>query len=238
MRSLLLLKIKHLETGYRKRQVIFDVSMEIGEGEIVAVIGPNGAGKSTILKAVSGLLPVWKGDVVFDGSCITGSSAAKNVRRGMTFCPQGNRVFGELTVRENLEISGLYMTGKKLGLRIEDVLGSFPALRSRMRQNAGTLSGGERQMLALARALIPKPRLLMLDEPSLGLAPGLLDDVFERISQIRREDRVSILIVEQKVRKVLGLSDRVYAMKLGRSEYGGSSQDLATDHEQLRGIFL
>ncbi len=234
----MLLEIRQLETGYGKKQVLFDVSMEIGEGEIVAVIGPNGAGKSTVLKAACGLLLAWKGDIVLDGKCITGSTPAKNVSRGMTFCPQGNRVFDELSVKENLEIGGFRLPRKELRPRIEEILKIFPSLRDRLRQNAGTLSGGEQQMLAVARALIPRPKLLMLDEPSLGLAPGLLDDVFQTISRVAEEQGISILIVEQKVRKVLGLSSRVYAMKLGRVAFAGSSDGLKEDTARLKDIFL
>ena len=233
-----LLEIKQLETGYGKLQVLFDVSMEIGRGEIVAIIGPNGSGKSTVLKAACGLLPAWKGDIVLDGESITGSTPARNVSRGLTFCPQGNRVFGELSVRENFEIGGFRLPKKKLRPRIEEILAIFPSLTDRLRQQAGTLSGGEQQMLALARALMPRPKLLLLDEPSLGLAPGLLDDVFGLISRVARDQEVSILIVEQKVRKVLDLSGRVYALKLGKVAFEGRSDELKVDKAKLKDLFL
>ena len=233
-----LLEIKQLETGYGKKQVLFDVSIEIDRGEIVAIIGPNGAGKSTVLKAACGLLPAWKGKIVLDGELTAGSSPARNVSRGLTFCPQGNRVFGELSVKENLEIGGFRLTKKDLRPRIEEVLAIFPSLTDRLRQQAGTLSGGEQQMLALARALIPQPKLLMLDEPSLGLAPGLLDDVFNLISQVATEQKVSILIVEQKVNKVLDLSNRVYSLKLGKIAFEGPSEELKGDKAKLKDLFL
>lgn len=234
----MLLEIRQLETGYGKKQVLFDVSMEIADGEIVAIIGPNGAGKSTVLKATCGLLPAWKGNVILGGNRITGSTPARNVSRGLTFCPQGNRVFSDLSVRENLEIGGYRLPRRELRPRIEEVLELFPALKDRLRQNAGTLSGGEQQILALARAMIPQPKLLMLDEPSLGLAPGLVDDVFELISRVAAEQGVSILIVEQKVRKVLDLSGRVYALKLGEVAFAGESAALKEDGQRLRDIFL
>ena len=234
----MLLEIKQLETGYGKLQVLFDVSMEIGRGEIVAIIGPNGSGKSTVLKAACGLLSAWKGDIVLDGASITDSTPARNVSRGLTFCPQGNRVFGELSVKENLEIGGFRLPKKKLRPRTEEVLAIFPSLTHRLRQQAGTLSGGEQQMLALARALMPQPKFLLLDEPSLGLAPGLLDDVFQLISRIAAEQNVSILIVEQKVRKVLDLSNRVYSLKLGKISYEGPSEKLKGDKAKLKDLFL
>ncbi len=234
----MLLEIRQLETGYGKKQVLFDVSMEVADGEIVAIIGPNGAGKSTVLKATCGLLPAWKGDVLLGGNRITGSTPARNVSRGLTFCPQGNRVFNDLSVRENLEIGGYRLARRELRPRIEEVLAIFPSLKERLRQNAGTLSGGEQQTLALARAMIPQPKLLMLDEPSLGLAPNLVDSVFERIAQISRETGTTILIVEQKVRKVLGLSSRVYALRLGKVAFAGESEALREDRQQLRNIFL
>jgi len=233
-----MLEIRNLETGYGKKQVLFGVSLEVRQGEIVALIGPNGAGKSTVLKATCGLIPAWKGDVLFGGVRTNGSTPAQNVTRGMTFCPQGNRVFDELTVKENLEIGGYQLPRKDLKGRIEEVLGVFPVLRDRLKQEAGRLSGGEQQMLAVARALVPRPKLLMLDEPSLGLAPNLVKSVFEQVVRINREAGVTILIVEQKVRDVLAITRRVYSLKLGRIAFGGRSEDLRDDKDRLRKLFL
>lgn len=233
-----MLEIRDLETGYGKKQVLFSISLEVREGEIVALIGPNGAGKSTVLKAVCGLIPTWKGEIRFGGVPTNGSTPAQNVARGMTFCPQGNRVFDELTVRENLEIGGYQLPRKDLKGRIEEVLSVFPALKSRLKQRAGRLSGGEQQMLSVARALVPKPKLLMLDEPSLGLAPNVVQSVFEQVVRINREAGVTILIVEQKVREVLAISQRVYSLKLGRVAFGGRAEELRAETETLRGLFL
>ncbi len=232
-----MLKINNLHTGYGKKPVLFGPSLEVNKGEIVAVIGPNGAGKSTILKAVCGLIPVWDGEIVFEGSCINGSTPARNVKRGITFCPQGNRVFDELSVSENLQIGGIHLKKKELTARIDEVLELFPMLKNRLKQNAGTLSGGEQQMLALGRALIPRPRLLLLDEPSLGLSPALITTAFERIRQVNNEMRTAILIVEQKVRKVLKISHRVYGVKLGKIAFVGKPQELM-EHKELRKVFL
>jgi branched-chain amino acid transport system ATP-binding protein len=233
-----MLEIRKLETGYGKKQVLFDLSMEVLEGEIVSLIGPNGAGKSTVLKAVCGLIPAWKGEISFNGEPVNGATPAQNVVRGITFAPQGSRVFHDLTVMENLEVGGFHLPRKVVRERIEDVLESFPVLKDRARQDAGRLSGGEQQMLALARALMPKPKFLMLDEPSLGLSPNLVGDVFEKIVKINRDSGVSILIVEQKVREVLEVCSRVYSMKLGKVAFEGPPDDLKRDRAKLKELFL
>ena len=232
-----MLEIRNLETGYGKKQVLFGVSLEVREGEIVALIGPNGAGKSTVLKAACGLIPAWRGDILFAGVRTNGSTPAQNVARGMTFCPQGNRVFDELTVKENLEIGGYQIPRKNLKGRIEEVLGVFPVLRDRLKQEAGRLSGGEQQMLAVARALVPRPRLLMLDEPSLGLAPNLVSAVFKKVEELNWQTGVAILIVEQKVREVMKIAHRVYGMRLGMIALAGPPAEV-TASENLKRLFL
>ena len=233
-----LLEIKDLETGYGKKQVVFGVSMQISEGEIVALIGPNGSGKSTTLKTICGLLPVWKGALSFNGTRINGSSPAQNVARGITFAPQGNRVFDDLSVMENLEIGGYQLKRKELKGRIEYVLEIFPILKESLQREAGKLSGGEQQQLAVARALVPEPKLLMLDEPSLGLSPNLVRAVLDKIVEINSENKVSILIVEQKVREVLGICDRVYSLKLGRIAFDSLPNELKEDRAKLKELFL
>lgn len=232
------LEIRELETGYGKKQVLFGLSLEVNAGEIVALIGPNGAGKSTALKAVCGLIPAWKGQIRFGHDVINGSTPAQNVARGITFAPQGSRVFADLTVMENLEIGGFQLHRPELKIRIEQMFQMFPVLKERAREDAGNLSGGEQQMLALARALVPKPKLLMLDEPSLGLSPNLITTVFRKISEISTETGVGILIVEQKVRKVLNVCNRVYSIKLGRVVFDGRPGELSGDPEKLRSLFL
>ena len=233
-----MLEIRELETGYGKKQVVFGLSLEVREREVVALIGPNGAGKSTVLKAVCGLIPAWKGEIRFDGTVTNGSTPAQNVARGVTFAPQGSRVFADLTVMENLEIGGYPLQRKEARERIADILGLFPVLKERLRQDAGTLSGGEQQTLALARALVPKPKLLMLDEPSLGLAPNLVRTVLDKASALNRELGVSVLIVEQKVREVLEICHRVYSVKLGRITFEGLPKELKEDKAKLRDLFL
>jgi branched-chain amino acid transport system ATP-binding protein len=233
-----MLEIKGLETGYGKKQVLFGMSMQVREREIVALIGPNGAGKSTVLKTVCGLIPAWRGEIRFNGILNNGATPAQIVARGITFAPQGSRVFHDLTVMENLEIGGFQLPRKEAKERIAQVLDIFPLLKERIREDAGRLSGGEQQMLALARALVPKPKLLMLDEPSLGLSPNLVNTVFKKILDLNKQLGVSILIVEQKVRDVLDICNRVYSIKLGKVAYDGLPAELKEDKAKLKRLFL
>lgn len=233
-----MLQVEQLETGYGKKQVLFGLSLEVHQGETVAIIGPNGAGKSTVLKAVCGLIQPWKGQIHFEDQLLNGSTPAKNVSRGITFAPQGNRVFPDMTVMENLEIGGCQLPKQELRTRTEYVLDMFPILRERPKQMAGKLSGGEQQMVALARAMIPKPKLLMLDEPSLGLSPGIVKDVFERIQTISRGTGISILIVEQKVNEVLAICTRVYSLKLGKVFFTGTPDTLKGNRVKMKELFL
>jgi branched-chain amino acid transport system ATP-binding protein len=233
-----MLGIKELETGYGKKQVLFGLSMEVHKREIVALIGPNGAGKSTVLKAVCGLLPVWKGEVCFSDTVTNNTTSTQGVAHGITFVPQGNRVFTDLTVMENLEIGGFQLRRKEMRVRITEVLGLFPMLKERIRETASRLSGGEQQMLALARALVSKPKMLMLDEPSLGLSPNLVRVVFRKILELNKDLGVTILVVEQKIREVLDVCDRVYSLKLGRIAFEGPPNELIKNKSKLRDLFL
>lgn len=233
-----ILMLKAADTGYGKKQVLFGVNLAAQSGKITAIIGPNGAGKSTVLKVVHGLLPLWNGAIAFNGFSLNEISPVQRVRQGITFCPQGNRVFGELTVRENLELGGTHLPKNEVSERVTAILDLFPKLPPRLKQTADTLSGGEQQMVAIARALVSKPKLLMLDEPSLGLSPNVLDDVFEKIVQVNRIQGVTILIVEQKVRKVLAIADHVYSLKLGKVSFSGAADELVGNHGRLRELFL
>ena len=233
-----ILALTAADTGYGKKQVLFGVDLAAKAGKITAIIGPNGAGKSTVLKVAHGLLPLWSGAAVYNGASLNGSTPAQRVRQGITFCPQGNRVFGELTVRENLDLGGSHLPAKEVTARVAAVLEIFPQLPPRLKQTAGTLSGGEQQMVAIARALVSKPKLLMLDEPSLGLSPNVLTDVFDKIVEVNRTQGVTILIVEQKVRKVLAIADHVYSLKLGKVAFSGPPADLTTNPETLKKLLL
>ncbi len=233
-----LLKIDKIDTGYGKKPVLFDLSMSVNAGEIVSIIGPNGAGKSTVLKAVSGLLPLWQGDIFYESISIKKNTTAQNIKMGLTFCPQGNRVFDEMSVLDNLEIGGFNLPRKRLKERIEIILETFPALKSRLKESAGNLSGGEQQMLALSRALIPPTKLLLLDEPSLGLAPNLLGNVFKKLVEINKEFGLAMLIVEQKVLEVLEICHRVYSIKLGRVAFEGKPEELKGNKQKIKELFL
>lgn len=228
-----------LVSGYGKKQVLNELSVAVPRGQIVALIGHNGAGKSTLLKAIFGLLPTWSGEVHYDGERLHKQTPRHLLKHGMAYVPQGNRVFGDLTVGENLEVGGVTVSDKRARRDgIERALTQFPALRERIKQRASTLSGGEKQMLALANALVVSPKLLLLDEPSLGLSPPMATQALELVKRLSRESGISILIVEQKVRQVLKICDRVYCLKLGRVTYEGPPDALRDDPDRLKKAFL
>jgi branched-chain amino acid transport system ATP-binding protein len=227
-----------LESGYDKKPVLHGVSIEAKEGEIVAIIGPNGSGKSTALKTVFGLLKATRGKIIFNNKEIQNRNPKLNVKEGINFIPQGSRVFTELSVLENLEIGGhLISDGEYLQNRLYDVFEMFPMLKERKSQNAGTLSGGEKQMLSLGRALMTKPELLLLDEPSLGLSPGLVKSVLAKIKEINRKFKTTILIVEQKVHEALDISDEVYVLRLGEVVLQGAPKEILTDGK-IKDLYL
>jgi ABC-type branched-subunit amino acid transport system ATPase component len=232
-----LLKVDSLVAGYGKKQVLNGLSLEVAPGEIVALIGHNGAGKTTLLKAIFGLLPIWQGQVSLDSKILNSPNPREMLRAGVAYVPQGNRVFTDLTVRENLEVAGITLPNKtRLKEGIERALTLFPALGPRLRQRAGTLSGGEKQMLAFANALVVSPRLLLMDEPSLGLAPQLVSGALGYVQKINQESGVTVLIVEQKVREVLKMARRVYVLRNGRVSFAGATA--ALDDAKLREVYL
>jgi len=199
----------------------------VNDGELVGIIGPNGAGKSTLLKAIFGLIKVSTGAITLRGEDITGQKANQLVSKGVGFVPQTNNVFPSLTIEENLQM-GVYQAPKKFKQSFEFVTGLFPALGDRRAQRAGSLSGGERQMVAMGRALMMEPSVLLLDEPSAGLSPALQDEVFVRTRQINRAG-VSVIMVEQNARRCLQICDRGYVLDQGRNAYTASGQDLSKD---------
>jgi branched-chain amino acid transport system ATP-binding protein len=199
----------------------------VNDGELVGIIGPNGAGKSTLLKAIFGLIKVTSGSITLRGENITGLKANRLVAQGVGFVPQTNNVFPSLTIEENLQM-GVYQAPKKFKQSFEFVTGLFPALGDRRAQRAGSLSGGERQMVAMGRALMMEPSVLLLDEPSAGLSPALQDEVFVRTRQINRAG-VSVIMVEQNARRCLQICDRGYVLDQGRNAYTASGKDLAND---------
>ena len=216
-----LLRLDAIEVGYGALTAVREVSLEVSAGETVALIGSNGAGKTTTLKAITGVLPLRRGAVTLDGERINGLSPARVVARGLAHVPEGRQLFPTMTVRENLELGA---AGRDARARRADTLQwvfrLFPRLAERMRQLAGTLSGGEQQMCAIGRGLMARPRLLMLDEPSLGLAPVVVKQIFEVLAQINR-DGTTILLVEQNVARALGLAHRGYVLENGRIALSG-----------------
>ncbi len=223
-----ILNVNDLVAGYGPTEVLHGVSFEIRAGQIVTLIGANGAGKTTTLRSLFGLAEIHKGSIVLFGEELIGRPSYTIAQRGLGFVPQERNIFPTLSVRENLEMGGYLLKPAELGARIEYVTNFFPILKDRIHQQAGTLSGGERRMLAIGRALIAKPKLLMLDEPSLGLAPKVVDSVFERVNAIH-EDGVGILIVEQNARRALGIADHGYVLELGQVRFEGSGRDLLND---------
>jgi branched-chain amino acid transport system ATP-binding protein len=212
-----LLEVDAIESGYGKKTVLQGVGLRVHEGEVVAVLGHNGAGKSTALKTILGLLPTRAGMVRFAGEPWANGDPAENVRRGMALVPQGRGVFPDLTVAENLML-GAYTRrdAAATAARLREVIELFPMLEERRSQRAGTLSGGQQQMVAVAMALMPRPRLMMMDEPSIGLAPVLVQRVLETVRQINRRFGTAIILVEQNIKTALGVADRAYVMKSGR----------------------
>ena len=223
-----LLKVDDLNVYYGNIHAIKGVSFEVKEGEIVTLIGANGAGKSTTLNTVSGLLKPRTGTIEFCGKSIAGMPAHRIVRDGLALCPEGRRVFLQLSVKENLEMGAYTRSMSEVGESIEKVYELFPRLKERYKQVAGTLSGGEQQMLAMGRALMSKPRLMMLDEPSMGLAPILVDQIFDIIGDLHKTG-TTILLVEQNARKALAVADRAYVLETGRIVNTGTGSELLHD---------
>lgn len=224
-----------LTSGYGEVPIIRDISIQVGHNEIVTIIGPNGAGKSTLLKAVFGYLPSWDGRVSLVGDDVTGLSPEKLVRRGLAYVPQTNNVFPSLTIRENLAMGGFTRTDGVKD-RIDWVFELFPVLAERPRERAGRLSGGQRQTLALARALMLEPAVLLLDEPSASLSPLMVDTVFASVIEINRRG-TAVLMVEQNARRALAISHRGYVLANGQNRLEGSGSELL-ESDEVRRLYL
>ena len=230
-----MLKIEDMHVYYGAIHAIKGVSFEVGEGEIVALIGANGAGKSTILKPVSGLMHPRSGSITFCGQDITHVDAYKLLRTGLAHVPEGRRIFLQMSVQENLEM-GAYINKEVSQADLEMVFNYFPRLKERRKQIAGTLSGGEQQMLAIGRALMCRPKMLLLDEPSMGLSPLLVQEIFHIIQDINK-DGVTVLLVEQNAKKALEIANRAYVLETGTIAMSGNAQELAND-PKVRAAYL
>ena len=225
----MLLQVKNLSCGYGSLEVVHGASLHVCAGEIVGLLGANGAGKTSLLKAIIGLLPPWAGEVFIDGRPTTGQPAWRSLSHSAVLVPEGKMIFADMTVRENLLIGGYHNPDR--GLQMGTVLDRFPRLRERLQQVAGTLSGGEQQMLALGRALMARPRLLLLDEPSMGLAPLMVKEVF---AEVRKMKELTVLLVEQNAIATLQIADRAYVMETGEIVLEGAAADFAHNPEVKR----
>jgi branched-chain amino acid transport system ATP-binding protein len=224
-----LLEVRSVTAGYGAFTALWEVSLSVAAGEAVAVVGPNGAGKTTLLRVVSGLLPVRGGDLVLDGARLTGRSAHEIVAHGIAHVPEGRRLFPGLTVTDNLKMGAFLPAARqRFAESLDRVHALFPVLAERRAQRAGSLSGGEQQMLAIGRALMSRPKLILFDEPSMGLAPVMVLRLFDLIRQVRQEG-YTILVVEQNVRQVLKIVDRAYLLEVGRIKMEGRAAELSED---------
>jgi branched-chain amino acid transport system ATP-binding protein len=234
-----LLEVKGLRTGYGRIPVVFGIDLEVGDGEIVALLGANGAGKTTTLRAISRVIPAFDGEINFDDRTITSTAAEKVARMGLLHVPEGRGIFPSLAVEETLRLAAAMAgVGKaESGERVAEAFDTFPRLAERATQTAGTLSGGEQQMLALARGLISRPKLLMIDEMSQGLAPTIVAGLFEIVAGFP-ERGTSVLLVEQFVGQALAIADRAYVLEKGEVSFRGSAAELAGDDEFVKGSYL
>jgi branched-chain amino acid transport system ATP-binding protein len=222
---MMMLSIKGLRSGYGKIEVLHDLGLEIMQGQIVTLIGANGAGKTTLLKTISGLLRPNSGNIAFEGASIVRRPPHRIVGLGISHVPEGRAILKRMTVLDNLRMGAYVRSDSEVGRDIESVLARFPVLSERRLQMAGTLSGGEQQMLAIGRALVARPRLLLLDEPSLGLAPKIVTQIFFTLRELKNEGK-TILLVEQNARQALRVADQGYVLERGRIIYSGSGQEL------------
>jgi len=231
-----LLQVDEINVYYGAIHAIKDVSFQVYPDEIVTLIGANGAGKSTTLNTIAGLLRPRSGSILFDGQNLGSIPTCKVVSRGMALCPEGRRIFQQMTVRENLEMGGFTRLKGEIAGSLAEMFERFPRLKEREKQIAGTLSGGEQQMLAMARALMSKPKLLMLDEPSMGLAPLLVEQIFQIIQELHRAG-VTILLVEQNAQMALSIANRAYVLETGRVAMSGPAAELAKN-DDVRKAYL
>ncbi|HHD92047.1 MAG TPA: ABC transporter ATP-binding protein [Candidatus Portnoybacteria bacterium] len=231
-----MLKIQNLKSGYNKMEVLRGVNLELKLAEIVALIGPNGAGKSTILKSIFGLTNTYSGKIIFKEKNITKFKTHELIKLGIGFVPQGRQVFSSMTILENLQMGVFIIKNRDVVERnINDIFKRFPILKEKQNELAGNLSGGQQQLLAIARALIQKPQILLLDEPSLGLAPKVAKEIFEKVIEIKNEG-IAVLVVEQNAKQAVGIADRTYILENGKIVMQGSKDILK--NEKIRDIYF
>ncbi len=227
-----MLKVENIEAGYGEIQVLWDINAEVRKAEIVSVLGPNGAGKTTLTRVIMGILKPYRGRIIFMGRDVTDMPPHERIGLGLSIVPEGRQLFPEMTVLENIQM-GVYRLKEVSQDAFEFVFNLFPILKERLKQKAGTLSGGEQQMLAIARALVSRPKLLILDEPSQGLAPKIVQSIMDTLVKLKEEHSISILLIEQYAHDAIRISDRVYVLRSGHIVYSGASEDLLRDKELI-----
>lgn len=232
-----MLEIKDIHVSYGKTEIIHGLSMDVQDHELVALIGANGAGKSTTLRTISGLLRPTSGKIIYDGKVIVTLPPEQIIRQGIAHCPESRRVWPRLTVEENLNMGGFILKKAELEPRKQRMYKYFPILKERRRQLAGCMSGGEQQMLAIARSLMTNPTFLLFDEPSLGLAPCIVEQVMEIIVEINRDEKITVLLVEQNANMALAIADRAYVVETGRIAMEGTASDLR-ENDYVRAAYL
>ncbi|MDZ7809307.1 MAG: ABC transporter ATP-binding protein [Arhodomonas sp.] len=224
-----MLEVEDLVTGYGKQEIVHGISLSAARSQVTCIFGPNGSGKSTVIKAIAGALPAWAGYIRLDGRDITGLRVHQVVREGIVLMPQGGGVFPKLTVEENLRMGGYSLRdGRQVERRVDELIGEFESLGRRRHVAAGSLSGGEQMMVAIARALVPEPRFVLLDEPSAGLSPAMVHDTIARV-QALRDRGVGVVMVEQNIREALPLADHVYVLAGGHRQFSGSPEEIRDD---------
>lgn len=232
-----MLEIENLVTGYGKIEILHGINMKISDGEMTVVIGPNGAGKSTIFRAIFGIIKVWDGKIRYNGEDISNIGTQTLLKKGISYVPQGRNIFSLMTIQENLEM-GAYIRNDTREIRgdIEQIYQRFPVLGERRNQEARKLSGGQQQMLEMGRALLLNPSFIMLDEPSLGLAPNIADLIFEEITKIKESGK-TIMMVEQNAKRALEIADYAYVLELGKNKYEGPAQEIM-ENEKVKKLYL